>query len=209
MRAPVMLALTVLAGAVAFSQSEQHPLDGLPLGPLHLHGHVHPGVGGVPPGVPAPTPAQQKTIAEVKAFEEACEDANVRGDTGFLERALADDFVMTSGDGWTVGDAPVQVATKKSWIAYIGKRPPPYYYRKLDSVQVELHGDVAITIGKYRYLQRSGPVDAPNTTGTHLYVWFERVYARRDGHWQFLSHRTVNGPGREYDSSGTGTGLPK
>jgi len=25
-------------------------------------------------------------------------------------------------------------------------------------------------------------------------VWFERVYARRDGRWQYLSHRTVHGP---------------
>jgi hypothetical protein len=208
MRAQVVLALLVLALSVASVQPGQRSSDALPIGPLHLRGHVPPGIGGVPPGVPPPTPAQEKTIAEVKAFEEACEDANVRGDTAFLESALADDFIMTSGDGWTAGDPPIQVATKRSWIQYVGRRPAPYYYRKLDSVQVELHGDVAITVGKYRYLQRSGSPDAPSTTGTHLYVWFERVYTRRSGHWQFLSHRTVSGPGREYDSSGTSSGPP-
>jgi hypothetical protein len=25
-------------------------------------------------------------------------------------------------------------------------------------------------------------------------LWFERVYAKRDGRWQYLSHRTVDGP---------------
>ena len=25
-------------------------------------------------------------------------------------------------------------------------------------------------------------------------VWFERVYVRRDGRWQYVSHRTVHGP---------------
>jgi hypothetical protein len=209
MRAKVVLALLVSAVSFMSARSGQRPFDQLPLGRLHMQGHVPPGVGGAPAGVPAPTRPDEKTIAEVKAFEQACEDANVRGDRIFLERALADDFIMTSGDGWTVGQPPIEVATKRSWIEYIGRQPPPYFYRKLDAVQVELHGDVAITIGKYRYLQRSGRADAPNTTGTHLYVWFERVYARRNGQWQFLSHRTVNGPGREYDSSGTGSGLIK
>jgi hypothetical protein len=35
----------------------------------------------------------------------------------------------------------------------------------------------------------------PNTTPGRLNsVWFERVYAKRNGQWQFLSHRTVHGP---------------
>jgi hypothetical protein len=25
-------------------------------------------------------------------------------------------------------------------------------------------------------------------------VWFQRVYAKRDGKWTYLSHRTVHGP---------------
>jgi hypothetical protein len=29
-------------------------------------------------------------------------------------------------------------------------------------------------------------------------VWFERVYTRRNGQWQYVSHRTVHGP--TYDS---------
>jgi hypothetical protein len=29
-------------------------------------------------------------------------------------------------------------------------------------------------------------------------VWFERVYAKHNGQWQYVSHRTVHGP--TYDS---------
>jgi hypothetical protein len=62
--------------------------------------------------------------------------------------------------------------------------------RELDSVQVELHGDIAITCGRYRY-QPSPGVAAGINSG--------RVYAKRNGRWQLLSHRTVRGPIREDD----------
>jgi hypothetical protein len=157
----------------------------------------------VPPGVPAPSVADAARIAEVMAFEKQCDEAAVKGDVGFLERALSNDFVMTHGDGWTAGGAPLKVDTKATWIAYVGKQPPPYVYRNLDSIQVELHGDIAITIGRYRYLPRTS---SPTPASGHLYVWFERVYATHGGRWQFLSHRTVKGPVREDDDQrSTGT----
>jgi hypothetical protein len=61
-------------------------------------------------------------------------------------------------------------------------------------VQVELHGDLALTIGRYYYLPRSA---SPRPATSHLYVWFERVYQKQNGRWQHLSHRTVKGPVRE------------
>ena len=157
----------------------------------------------VPPGVPASSATDAATIADVMAFEKQCDDAAVRGDVAFLRRALSSDFVMTHGDAWTSGGAPLKVDTKETWLAYIGKQPLPYVYRRLDSVQVELHGDLALTIGRYRYLPRTSST-AP--TASHLYVWFERAYAKRHGEWQFLSHRTVKGPVREDDDpKSTGT----
>jgi len=148
------------------------------------------------PGVPAPSAADAAKIADVMAFEKQCDDAAVKGDLAFLQRALSSDFVMTHGDGWTSGGAPLKVDTKATWLAYIGKQPLPYVYRNLDSIQVELHGDVAITIGRYRYLPRT---TSPGPSNSHLYVWFERLYAKQGGQWKFLSHRTVKGPVREDD----------
>ena len=191
MRNTIALTLSLL---IAGSAAAQQPTRATPPpGPA-----VPPGVGGAPAGVPAPTPAQTAVIAEVKAFEKACDDAAVSGDAAFLKRALADDFVMTHGDGWITGGLPIKVDTKQSWIDYISKQPPPYVYRNLDSIQVEVHGDVAITIGRYKYLPRSNNPNAVSNH-SHLFVWFERVYVKRNGQWQFLSHRTTNGPNREAD----------
>jgi len=148
----------------------------------------------VPPGAPAPGSTEAATIAEVLAFEKATEAAVVRGDTAALERALAPTFLFTHGDGWVDGGAPLKVDTKATWIEWVKKQPAPYVYRELDSVRVELHGDVAISIGRYFYLPTS------NSAPVHSHVWFERVYARRNGQWQQLSHRTVKGPIRTEES---------
>src|SRR5215831_1221204 len=105
----------------------------------------------VPTGVPAPSAADAAKIAEVLAFEKEMEAAVVRGDAKTLDRMLSPDFIFTHGDGWTTGGAPLKVDTKASWLAYVVKQPPPYLYRELDHVQVELHGDIAITVGRYLY----------------------------------------------------------
>jgi ketosteroid isomerase-like protein len=126
------------------------------------------------------------------------EAAVVRGDVAFLDRALSKDFIFTHGDGWTSGGAPLKVDTKTTWLEYVKKQPLPYVYRELDSVQVELHGDIAITVGRYYYLPRT---NNPAPTTSHLYVWFERVYQKQNGRWQHLSHRTVKGPVREDDAT--------
>src|SRR5262245_4564386 len=154
----------------------------------------------VPPGTPAPGSAESATIAEVIAFEKATEAAVVRGDTAYLERALAPTFLFTHGDGWVDGGKPLKVDTKASWIEYVKRRPLPYIYRELDHQQVELHGDVAITLGRYFYLPQSN-----NNTAAHMHVWFERLYAKRNGQWQMLSHRTVKGPLRDDAVKATST----
>jgi len=124
---------------------------------------------------------------ELIAFEKEMEAAVVRGDVTFLSRVCTSDFIFTHGDGWTTGRPPLRVENKTQWLKAVGEAP--YLSRNLDSVQVELHGDVAITIGKYRARYKVG---APGRTT--FTVWFERVYVRRDGRWQFMSHRTVHGP---------------
>jgi len=150
----------------------------------------------VPIGAPTPSAADRAKIAEVLAFEKAMEAAVVRGDVKFLDRALSPDFLFTHGDGWVEGGAPLKVDTKASWLEYVAKEPRPYIYRELDHVQVELHGDIALTIGRYLYLPRP---NNPRPTTNHLYVWFERVYQKQNGEWKHLSHRTTKGPVREDD----------
>jgi len=150
----------------------------------------------VPIGAPPPSAADAAKIAEVLAFEREMEATVVRGDAKALAKFLSEDFLFTHGDGWVEGGAPLKVDTKKTWLEYVAKQPPPYIYRELDHVQVELHGNIALTIGRYLYLPRP---NSPRPTTDHQYVWFERVYEKQNGEWKHLSHRTTKGPVREDD----------
>jgi hypothetical protein len=139
-------------------------------------------------GLETRSTAASAPAAEVLAFEREMEAAVVRGDVKLLDRICASDFSFTHGDGWTTGGQPLRVENRAQWLASVSKRP--YLSRDLDQVQVELHGDIAITYGMYR-ARYSAPSDPKRTDFT---VWFERVYARRNGQWQYVSHRTVHGP---------------
>jgi len=141
--------------------------------------------GQQPPSVARTSAAVAKDSAsDVLAFEKDMEAAVVRGDVAYLDKICAKDFSFTHGDGWTTGGAPLRVENKEQWLASVGKAP--YLYRDLDSVKVEMHGDIAITYGMYK---------AQNKTAKNGFtVWFERVYAFRNGAWQYVSHRTVHGP---------------
>ena len=125
---------------------------------------------------------------EVLQLDQRIADAVVRGDTAYVDSLTASDFVMVHGDAWTRGGEPFFSDTKESMLARVTSR----YYDVIDfdSVQAEMHGDVAITYG--RYVAHSSAGDNPDTAW--FSVWFERVYAKRDGRWIYLSHRTVHGP---------------
>jgi hypothetical protein len=128
-----------------------------------------------------------ETANEVLAFERQMEAAVVRGDVAYLAKVIAVDFMFTHGDGWTAGGEPLKVDDRVSWLEAVGKAP--YLRRDLDSVKVEMHGDIAITYGRYVADFKNAQPDR-----TRFTVWFERVYAKRNGQWQYLSHRTVKGP---------------
>jgi DNA-binding transcriptional regulator YdaS (Cro superfamily) len=124
---------------------------------------------------------------EVLAFERAMEGAVVRGDVAYVDRVSAPDLSFTHGDGWTTGGKPLLVDDRAAFLKRVENRQ--YNVRDLDSVKVEMHGDVAITYGRYVAQNRTGKPEQ-----SWFSVWFERVYEKRDGRWLYVSHRTVHGP---------------
>ena len=63
-----------------------------------------------------------------------------------------------------------------------------YAAHDFDAEAVEMHGDVAITYGRY-----VGNIPGSPPGRQWFNVWYQKVYAKRDGRWTYLSHRTVNG----------------
>jgi hypothetical protein len=129
--------------------------------------------------------------AEVLALEQQIEEAIVRGDVAFVDRVTSADFSFVHGDGWTHGGQPLMSDDKAAFLKRVADKE--YLVHDLDQVKVEMHGDVAITYG--RYVSLFVPANRnPSTPARLNSIWFERVYAKRNGQWQFLSHRTVHGP---------------
>jgi hypothetical protein len=138
--------------------------------------------------------AQHGTTGDAGAvilLEQKIEEAIVRGDVAFVDRVTSADFSFVHGDGWTQGGRPLMTDDKAAFLKRVADKE--YLVHDLDQVKVEIHGDVAITSGRYvsLFVPANRSAAAPARLNS---IWFERVYAKRNGEWQFLSHRTVHGP---------------
>mgnify|MGYP001209744788 CR=1 FL=1 len=138
--------------------------------------------------------AQESTLSleatssarEIMDFEKQVEAAVLRADIPFLDSVCSDDFTYTHGDGWTTGGSILSVDTKSQWLGSLTGR---YSAREVDSQHAEIHGDVAITMGRVR-----ARFDGHEDTQRTFSFWYIRVYEQRQGRWRYLSHRTVHGP---------------
>ena len=139
---------------------------------------------------PAKSAQDNTAAAEVLALEKKIEDAVVRGDVPFMENVLASDFSFVHGDAWTTGGKPLASDDKAAFLKRVANKE--YLVHDLDGVKAEVHGDIVITYGRYVSLYM--PQGRNAEPGKLNSIWFERVYAKRNGQWQFLSHRTVHGP---------------
>lgn len=126
---------------------------------------------------------------EVYDADHKIDEIILSGDRAYWDSHTPADFRMTHSDLWTRGGRPLLTDTQESF----GNRVSTKQYLSLfpDSVQVEMHGDLALTFG--RYIATLAGSAARNPEKQWFSVWFERVWQKRDGKWMFLSYRTVHG----------------
>jgi ketosteroid isomerase-like protein len=110
--------------------------------------------------------------ATIRELEQQVDAAVFSGDVRFLQSVYADDFRFTHGTG--------KVQNKAEWLEDVGRRP--FVSRKLHVLDVEIHGNVAVTYGRLDVTWREGQSVSLN---------YVRVYQQRNGHWQMLMHRAV------------------
>ncbi|MBL9218911.1 MAG: nuclear transport factor 2 family protein [Opitutaceae bacterium] len=115
------------------------------------------------------SPAEQELVV----FQQKIDDAVVSADVVWLQGAYTDDFYFKHGTG--------HVDSKASWLANVKKSQGGFLSRTHLDVEVDLHGDIGITRGKLRVMRKE----------QSYLIDYVRVYVRRDGRWQLLSHRTV------------------
>ncbi len=73
-----------------------------------------------------------------------------------MEKAIAPDFVMVHGDGWTHGNPPTLVDDRAGFMKRVSGKI--YDVHDYDVQAAEMHGDVAVTYGRYvGYIPSSPP----------------------------------------------------
>jgi ketosteroid isomerase-like protein len=174
---------------IIFSAGALLSLAVLLVSPAFTQQPAAPAAGGMDPEAAARSAAisagdTSPTAQEVMAVEKKIEAAVVAGDVAYVSSVLADDFVMVHSDEWTSGGNPRVSDNRQSFLANVAKKN--YLVRDLDSVKVEMHGDIAITHGHV--------VGQEGKQGKWFSLWYERVYAKRNGKWMYISGRTVRGP---------------
>lgn len=111
--------------------------------------------------------------AQLRELDVAIDAAVCGRDAETLGRLLADDFVYTHAGATT--------EPKRDFIATaVARADPPR--RVLHDLQVEPHGDVAVTRGTIEFIYSDA---RPN-----LYLGYVRVHRLIDGGWRAISHRS-------------------
>jgi hypothetical protein len=141
-------------------------------------------------GLPPDANADTRALTELQL---KFEDATIRGDVAFVEGVEDPTMTMVHGDRWTNGGRPQLADDRAAYNQRVASQA--YYVHDLDptSLRYELHRDLAICYG--RYLSVVSKPAGSNAPGKITSIWFERVFRKLpDGHWVYLSHRTVHGP---------------
>ncbi len=120
------------------------------------------------------TSSATETQDQLRANDVAIDTAVSDKDATVLEDLLADDYIYTHSNG--------KSQTKSEYIAGVMARENPPR-RILTDMQVEPHGDVAVTRGNLDIVYNDG---RPN-----LFMRYVRVYRLTGGRWLAISHRTL------------------
>jgi len=116
--------------------------------------------------------------AVVSALERSIEQATMRGDVAYLDSVYAPSFRFKHSTG--------TLEERGQRLAALRARRDTVFARDVDSLDVEVHGDIALSTGRIHVRQQSS--DPRWREYTIRYV---RVYVRRAGRWQLLTHHST------------------
>jgi ketosteroid isomerase-like protein len=129
-----------------------------------------------PPRPAAAAPADAER--EVRDAEAARLKAFLDHDVAAMAALLADEMIHVTSDGRT--------RNKTQFMGDFVSRPTAFSQFVTDDMEVIVAGDVAVARGRYHNLV------AQRSYGTPLkYARFLRVWLRRNGAWQLLSHQAT------------------
>jgi ketosteroid isomerase-like protein len=118
-------------------------------------------------GSASSTPAT--AVDEIKALEEARNQALLHGDVAALDKMTSDDYTFVTLRG--------EMRTKSEILKGFASGSFKYESRQIFDLNVRVYGDTAVVTG--RSIQK-GTENSKDYSGSY---WFTRVYIKQDGHW--------------------------
>jgi ketosteroid isomerase-like protein len=125
-------------------------------------------------------PAASDPAEEIRALENAFDEAIVRRDVPALDKMTSDDFTLISLNG--------DLVAKAELLKYFATHVSQYEYRKTDNLRVRVYGDAAVVTGRtIQTVQENGK--------DHSDAYrFTRVYIRQKGHWLLVDLQPTRVP---------------
>ena len=120
---------------------------------------------------------QRNDSAIVALLEHQVEAAVLRRDMAYLEGVYAPDFRFKHSEG--------VLQSRGQWLASV--LASRFRTRRLDSLDIEVHGDVALVTGRLYVLPESADAGFRGVT-----VRYARIYRRQGGRWQQLTHHSTH-----------------
>jgi ketosteroid isomerase-like protein len=121
---------------------------------------------------------REQTEQEVAQLADTWATAEFQGDSAFLEKLLADDFVGVGPLGFLL--------TKQEWLARHQSGDMKYDVHTLDEVKVRAYTEAAIVIGRLTQeaAYRGNPINAQMRTTL--------VFVQQHGQWQLAGLHLCN-----------------
>ena len=119
---------------------------------------------------------QQRDSAVIVNLENQVEVAILRRDIAYLESVYAPGYRVKHSEGI--------LQTRDQWLMSI--KTSRFRRHQVDSLDVEVHGDIALVTGRMYVLPES-----TDPTFQGVTVRYVRVYRRQAGRWQQLTHHST------------------
>ena len=126
------------------------------------------------------TSGNAKVEQEIRRLEREWFDSYVRGDRAAFDRIVADEVVITYGNG--------SVGNKSQAIAEIKAPADSSYSLTGDDIQVRVYGDTAVVTGR---VTEKGTFNGQNLNSQSRYT---DVWVRRNGRWQVVAAQNTRLP---------------
>jgi ketosteroid isomerase-like protein len=118
---------------------------------------------------------------DLRAVDQAWNDAYAQGDVAALDRVLADEWTAIAGNA--------DIVTKAQILAMVATTPWPFTTYTFGEVVYRMYGETAVVTGR---LTGSGPMGEQPVQIDQRYL---RVYIHRSGRWQAVAAQVTPVPG--------------